>query len=426
MSIHKVLLVAFLTGLIAQQALGQAANSPFSSFGVGDLYGNAQANAQGMAGVGVSNPQYWYLNTINPALLVFNGNLTTFQAGILGDRRTLKDGTQTESNGGGNLNYLLLGFPIVKGKWSTSVGLMPYSTVRYNYSYTSAVENSTGTAFFNEKGTGGINQLSWSNGVVLHKYLSVGARANYLYSSTEHTFSNTVKLGDDQLIILSPSIYQRFYYSDFSFTGAASLHIDSIGSKNYKLNVGAVYDFQADIRTELFETLVRQNQAGNVVSTDTLTTKEIGQTRIPSALALGLSFGKAETWTFGVDARFTDYSSFRNFERRATPTQQGWKVAAGFELTPDPTSLSSYVKRITYRTGVSLEESPFLVNNNVLRDFGINFGFSAPVSRISSVDLGIRVGRRGNIADNTIEEKYFKIYFGVTFNDRWFIKRRFD
>jgi hypothetical protein len=36
------------------------------------------------------------------------------------------------------------------------------------------------------------------------------------------------------------------------------------------------------------------------------------------------------------------------------------------------------------------------------------------------------LGRRGDLQLNKIEENYVKLYFGVTFNDQWFIKRRFD
>jgi hypothetical protein len=49
-----------------------------------------------------------------------------------------------------------------------------------------------------------------------------------------------------------------------------------------------------------------------------------------------------------------------------------------------------------------------------------------PVSRISSLDLAFKAGKRGDLNKNSIEENYFKVYFGVTFNDQWFIRRRFD
>jgi len=44
----------------------------------------------------------------------------------------------------------------------------------------------------------------------------------------------------------------------------------------------------------------------------------------------------------------------------------------------------------------------------------------------SSMDLALKVGQRENKAENILEESYFKLYFGITFNDQWFIKRKFD
>jgi hypothetical protein len=65
------------------------------------------------------------------------------------------------------------------------------------------------------------------------------------------------------------------------------------------------------------------------------------------------------------------------------------------------------------------------VNNSQLKDFGINFGFSVPAGR-SSLDLAFKVGKRGDKAQNILEESYFRVYFGMSFNDTWFIRRKFD
>jgi hypothetical protein len=432
MSLSKRSLIAVFVIFCGLSAHGQAAKSIFSSFGVGDMWEPAQANAQGMAGVGLSNPQYWYINNINPSLLVFN-KLTTFHAGVVGDWRRASNGNESEKNYDGNMNYLMLAFPIKLHKWgsyptrwTSAVSLTPFSTVNYGYGYSLPVENSEGTAVFVEKGSGGINQLSWSNGFSLSRYFSVGVRANYLFSSIENDFGKSVRLDDDQLVILTTNTLKRYNYKGFQFVGAASIHLDSLGANNYRFNLGAVYGLDANIGTDYFELLERYSQTGTPLAADTIVESRLGNTFIPGYLSVGMSFGKAETWALGVDARVTDFTDFTAFEKKQTPAGQGWKVAAGFELTPDPTSMGSYMKRMTFRTGVSLEESPFLPNNNPLRDFGINFGFSAPVSRFSSVDLAFRWGKRGNIELNTIEEEYFKIYFGVTFNDKWFIKRRFD
>lgn len=309
------------------------------------------------------------------------------------------------------------------------MGLMPYTSMRYKFRYKEPIGGSTSadSASYEESGTGGINQVAWSHGVVLHKYVSVGARVSYLYSAIENSFTNTIKLGSQtQTQYFTPDVHQRFYYRGFAFTGAVSLHFDSLFNDNYRLNFGAVYDLKTDLRTEYQQTLTRLDLLqGVTVSSDTLI-EATGTTTIPSALSAGLSIGKGNQWMFAVDARMTDYRKFGFFENQQSPTTKGWRVAAGFELTPNPGSLSSYLKVITYRTGISLEEYPYLINGNALRDFGTNFGLSLPVARGCSVDLSGRWGKRGNIDTNTIEETYFKIYFGVTFNDRWFIKRRFD
>jgi len=42
------------------------------------------------------------------------------------------------------------------------------------------------------------------------------------------------------------------------------------------------------------------------------------------------------------------------------------------------------------------------------------------------VDLAFKFGKRGSMDENILEESYFKIFFGLTFNDQWFIKRKFD
>ncbi|MFN8691085.1 MAG: hypothetical protein ACK5XL_13875, partial [Cyclobacteriaceae bacterium] len=77
-------------------AAGQTAKTPFSAFGIGEYYGTGLAHNQGM-GVGLSNPQSYYTNNMNPALLVFN-KVTSFSAGILGERRTLRDSARSERN----------------------------------------------------------------------------------------------------------------------------------------------------------------------------------------------------------------------------------------------------------------------------------------------------------------------------------------
>ncbi len=417
------LTIGFISAITV--AWGQAARSPFSYLGIGEPYGNALTHNQGMAGVGISNPQYFFLNNQNPALLVFN-RFTVFEAGFIGEKRTTKGNGLSESNGSGNLNYLVTAFPVKLARWTTSIGLMPYSSVNYKLDYTQPIEGSSNTVSIKESGEGGINQFFWSNGVVLNKNFSVGLKVNYLFGSVIREYSNALNLSN-QPILYKPTIYTRNYVKDFNFTAGLSFHKDSLaGRKNYKINVGAVYDFKADLNTEYYARIERRNSAGIVDST-TIVNNVPGSISIPSSFSAGISFGKGEYWVVGADFTYLDYRKFRDFSGETQPWgAAGYKSSLGAEFTPDPTAIGSYLKRMTYRTGVSYDKYPYLINGNLVKDFGINFGLSVPVARFSSLDFAVKVGKRGNLTDNTIEENYFKIYFGMTFNDQWFIKRRFD
>jgi hypothetical protein len=404
---------------------GQAARSPYTYLGIGEPYGNALAHNQGMAGVGISNPQYFFLNNQNPALLTFN-RFTVFEAGFIGEQRTISNNEKSETNGSGNLNYLITAFPVILGKWTTSVGLMPYSSVNYKLNYNQPIEGSNEQVAVSESGRGGINQFYWSNGLLLHENISLGIKAGYLFSSIINEYSNSLT-NSNQTIAYYPTVYERNYVRDLIFSSAISFNKDSLSSKkNLKLNAGLVYDFKSNINTEYYARIERRNVAGIVDST-TLVNDLPGKMTLPSTISGGLSIGRGEMWLIGVDFSYFDYRQFRDFKGRTNSWgTDGWKWAIGGEFTPDPTALGSYLKRITYRTGVNYDKYPYLINGKPVKDFGINFGLSLPVSRVSSLDLAFKVGKRGNLEDHTIEENYIKIYFGVTFNDQWFIRRRFD
>lgn len=411
--------------LLVTGAFAQTANSPFSYRGIGDYYGNALAHNQGMAGVGVSNPQYFYLNNQNPALLVFN-RFTVFEGGFIGQYNTIKGNGPSEKSGNGNMNYLMMGFPIKMGKWSTSVGLAPYSGVNYRTNYTDVIEGSTATVDVQETGKGGVNQVFWANGVALSKSFSVGVRATYLFSSIINEYTNTLPATVTP-VIYSPTIYERTYIKDFNFSLGVSYHKDSLFNKNYRFNVGAVYNFKSELNTEYYTRIERRNASGSVADSTTLINNQPGTIILPQSFTVGLSFGKGEKWMIGVDYSTLKNSLFRDYFGNSQNATDSWRLAIGGELTPDPMALSGYLKRMTYRTGVSLEKYPYFINGKPVDDFGINFGFTMPVSRISSLDFAFKVGRRGTVQDHTIEENYFKLYFGVTINDQfWFIKRRFD
>src|SRR5688572_471016 len=198
MCLRKKYLVLLIFIAFSSAAVGQAAQTPFSTFGFGEPYGNSLIQSQGMGSIGVSQPQFWSINNQNPALLVYN-YYTSFQAGVVVESRNIKSDSLSQKSVNGNLNYLVTAFPIKPGKWTTSIGLMPFTNVNYKLGYSEPViDNSTGlpvdTAGVLEQGDGGLTQLYWSNGVRITDDFSVGLKATYLFGSVNRDYSNLLSV----------------------------------------------------------------------------------------------------------------------------------------------------------------------------------------------------------------------------------------
>jgi hypothetical protein len=419
MSVFKKLLFLGIVVVTSADVWGQAASSPFTTFGIGEPYGNSLIHNQGVAGTGVAQPQFWYINNQNPALLVFN-SLTSFEAGMVYEQRKIKSAELSEKTSGGNMSYLVTAFPIKTNKWTTSLGLMPYTNVDFSLqSDTTFSTDSDRPAYFYESASGGLTQLSWSNGVRINKEMSVGLRASYIFGPIDNVYSN--QLGGTPYIV---TIQEKTSVSDFNFGVGYSFSRDSLWGKNYRLSAGAVYNFGTTLGAKRNDRFFRTTAAG-----DTLENYQLGRTRgdieIPAGLTVGLSLSRGLKWAVSTEFSYQDWSNFKSINEDDEGLEESWRVALGGEITPDPVALGSYLKRITYRGGVSLEQYPFLANGKSVKDYGASIGMSLPAGR-SNVNIACKIGRRGDRTQNILEESYVKIYFGITFNDTWFIKRKFD
>ncbi len=425
MSLRKIRF-PFLAGLIMSStlALGQAAKSPFSSYGIGEQFDMALTPNMGMGGTGISNPSYYYANNLNPALLPYNLR-TTFQAGIIGEQRTQTSATTTGKSGSGNLNYLVLVIPLKPGKLTSSLSLMPYTRLNYQLKYSTPVHgNDTSKVNVTEIGSGGVNQFSWSTGYAINRKIALGLKATYLFSAAVSEYSNT--LAYSPFVVSNPHVYERTSVSGFQLSPALAIHLDSLTKNNYVFNFGLVYDLKTTVNAKYFQRLDRLSSRGLPIDSLTLISNQPGKISLPQSIAMGVSFGKPGRWTTALDGSYSNYSSYRGIDGTNPYASTNWRVAAGFEISPDRQSLTSYLKRVTYRTGASLENYPYLANGNAVKDFGITFGLSLPVNGLSALDLALKVGKKGDKTLNTVEENYIKLYFGITFIDQWFIKRKFD
>jgi long-subunit fatty acid transport protein len=99
---------------------------------------------------------------------------------------------------------------------------------------------------------------------------------------------------------------------------------------------------------------------------------------LPASFTVGVSYGKGVNWSVGTEFGFQDWASFKDITAEDDMLGKAWRASLGGEYTMDPLALESYLKRVTFRTGVNYQQYPFLANGKPVKDFGINFGFSFP------------------------------------------------
>ena len=416
-AVLSIFILSIFFGSVSAQTI-----STYSALGIGDLYLPAQAHHQGMAGIGISNGSVLYQSTLNPALLADN-SIYSFAAGATAENKSIWQNDNREKASGGNLGYLSMLLPINPGKISLNVSLMPYSSVSYNFRTTGTVEGNPDAEveLFN-KGSGGFNQFAFSAGLKLTKGLYVGGKASFVFSTINQERNNVLS---DPLGVYVPTSVTSTTANDFIF-GAGVVYKQSL-SEMITASLGIVYDFGTELNVTRSQTIQIKTNSNIPIRIDTLLDDASGYLQIPDSYGLGFTLNRQNNWTFGADVRLQNWSEYKDFDGNNDNLKNVLLIKIGGEITPNASSVDNYFERVTYRIGLNVDQTPYSISDTQIDEIGINFGLSLPVSNFSSVDMGFKYGSRGTLDNNLIKENFFRVYFGVTFNDnRWFIRPKYN
>ncbi len=73
------------------------------------------------------------------------------------------------------------------------------------------------------------------------------------------------------------------------------------------------------------------------------------------------------------------------------------------------------------------EKIGLVINNESINDVGMTLGAGFPITgSFSNVNLGIEFGKRGTTSAGLIQENYFNFSSSFSFNDKWFVKSKFN
>ncbi|WP_181304841.1 hypothetical protein [Rufibacter sp. XAAS-G3-1] len=422
----------------------QLSNSPYSRFGVGDMvHGSTSIRSAGMGQVGVATGSAGLINDQNPALLYYNSSVT-FEAAVASELKRLSDKNTSQVDGTANLGYLGLSLPISR-RWTTSIGLRPYSRVNFSTISSAPVAGAeaTVTSYNEYTGSGGLNEVYFAHGIRIANGLTAGVSGSYLFGTIDRQESTILVDSQDSTSALQKTlIHTTSRYSGLAFKGG--LHYRRKISDKASLAIGGTYTGKANIETDRQTAQERRYLDESVISSLVTDSLE-GYTTVPQMLQLGLAYDNNKNWSVGADYTRVTGSNYRGFSLNKEAGRQelgdGYRIGVGTEITPDAGSVSSYLQRVTYRFGGyygnsqinAISRGNTVASPHDLQDMALTFGFSLPLGRgvrppdytQALLNTSFTVGQLE--AKNTgLKEQYLRVNIGVTFNNRWFVKRKFD
>ena len=415
----------------------QGSSSPYSFYGIGSLKFKGTVENQSMGGISVYSDSI-HINLRNPAsyagenLLSFNNEARPVKYSVGGGQSqiTLTSPSASEKSSTTSLNYLSIAIPL--GKFGAGFGVLPFTSVGYKLQST----NQDDVLEYKYRGEGGLNKVYLGVGYQLSKTLRIGVDASYNFGNIINT---NIAFGYNEQGNILQYQTREINRSDL---GGLSYNFGLIYNKlikpNLEFTASATYSPAAELKSDNqqnFSTVVVNqitNQELTVNSLD-VDLNALGlnrsQLKLPSRTSVGFGFGEPRKWFAGVDYTFLKASEFTN--RLVVIDNSTYEDASTISLggfyIPEFDSFNKYWKRIVYRTGVRFENTGLIINNQVIKEFGISFGVGLPVGRIfSNANLGFEIGKRGTTNANLVKENFVNFQLSLSLNDRWFEKLRFN
>ncbi|MBT0607424.1 hypothetical protein [Aequorivita echinoideorum] len=392
----------------------EGTTSPYSYYGIGILKFHGTAENRAMGGIGVFSDSI-HLNLQNPAAYA-DLRLINFSVGASHKATTQKNEAASQNTSATSLDYLAIGIPM--GKFGLGFGLIPYTSVGYDF----LSETESGSTYYT--GNGGLNKAFLSLAYQVTPELNVGVDANYNFGKIENTATTQREFQK------ATQVFNRSDLLGFTYNFGAMYK--RMLNENLQLSTSLVYTVGTNITSENSRTIsVLDLSTPNNTNLTDIRNIAVGDTnfKFPSEFTVGAGIGKPKHWAIAAEYSNEKTSSFTN--RSLTDENVSYtnanKARLGGYFIPNYNSFGNYFQRVVYRAGIRFEETGLNVGGKDIDEFGISFGVGLPVGRLfSNVNIGVEVGRRGTTDLGLIQENFVNTFLSFSLNDRWFEKRLYD
>lgn len=400
-------------------------NSPYSQYGLGVLSDQSQGFNRGMNGLALGLRYGNQVNAQNPASYSAVDSLTMlFDLGMSGQVTNFKEGDASINANNSDFEYAVAAFRLRPGV-GFSAGILPYTNIGYNYSHKEPVSANL-TSMETYSGTGGLHQAYVGVGWNVVDKLSIGANISYLWGEYDKKISIVSSDNYVNTVLKNYTALVNSYKIDFGVQWEKEI------DKNNMLAIGITYGLGHDLGSDALSKVSNTNtQTG--VSTDTSFVAHDALS-IPTSIGIGLAWKHSDKWMVGVDYTLqkwgdVDYPQTNNstglYEVKSGLLKDRSKITVGGEWVPNATG--RFFKRMRYRAGASFS-TPYVRINGMdgPKEYSASIGFGVPIitDRTGASMFNLSAQWVHSAANNLITENTFRVNVGITFNERWFMKRK--
>lgn len=415
------ILIGYSSFLCAQTTT----NSPYSGFGLGDLNRPLLSRNSAMGGIGVGISDKFTINRMNPAsysdLWRFTADVSAFYQSVLFQTATDKNRLET-----GGFQGLSLVFKKSK-PFAIAIGMQPYSTVGYeSIQFRQLVSGGDTLDYYSRRsGSGGLNDVYLGvSGRLFKRKLGLGLNTQYIFGKVESGWETSLSTD-----LAPPRTFAQRRFNGFglqlgvqygdtlrsidsSLVWRAGLTVDLVPAMNARSNVVA-------------ETYYPFGETA-IYLRDTLQSNRDTSLTMPVQYGFGVSLGKLDKFTIGIDFLTQDWSSYRYFQTE--PLGRNTRITLGGEWIPDITSYKRFFSRIAYRIGGYYDHSYITVRGTTINTMGFTAGLGIPLgpTNFSRFNIGFEWNQRGTTNNNLIQETGYRLILGISFVEPWFNPRKYD
>lgn len=405
-------------------------NSPYATYGIGDVKYDNTIETTSMGGISTAfisdfTSNFNFANPANNA----NFELTSIRLEATNENNYFKtDYNNTKSTKHSTyLSNISLAFPL-SSKIKMGLAYQPYSSKSYDILHSETLSDGRIMAS-RFKGSGTLNVAQAALSYKVASEFSLGFRANYYFGNLYDI--NELAYSDAELI---NGYETKNSIKNFNFTlGANYQHLNTRNDR--KLTIGATTTFgnTSNMATDYKNsTYFYADAAATIKSNESIIDEKSTNSKslLPLQASVGVGYGDENHWFVSAQVDYKKGESISYFGNTLN-LQDSYRISAGGWYLPNYNNFRSYFSRIVYRYGAFYEKGSLQIAGTNINKFGISGGVLLPfknssITRMSGLELGLEVGKRGTLKNNLINQNFINLRVGFNFADKWFRKTLYN